>query len=82
MRINQITITIERFGEAAPDGERQKLSIYADSHDIYAALCSAFYGALRFLNVSGLALPPDGALDVRDITKGYPWERPAPESSE
>jgi hypothetical protein len=46
MRRNQITITIERFGVAAPNGNRDKISVYADSNNIHEALCAAFYEAL------------------------------------
>lgn len=53
MRKNQITIRIERFGEAVPDSypkESQRIEVYCDDHNsIYAALSKAYALAINEL---------------------------------
>lgn len=50
MRANQVSIKIQRFGEQVPEElaeyENLTISVYADSSNIYAALCGAFQEAL------------------------------------
>ncbi|MFL2125073.1 hypothetical protein ACEN4K_09050 [Marinilactibacillus psychrotolerans] len=49
MRKNQVTITIERFGDQVPkdfSSNSQKIVTYCDSNDIYTALSGAFFEAL------------------------------------
>ena len=42
MRLVQVSISVERFAEAAPNGKHQKIRIYADANNTYEALCAAF----------------------------------------
>lgn len=47
MRRNQVSISITRFGDQAPDGARQQqITAYADANDVWEALCAAFYQAM------------------------------------
>ena len=46
MRKVQVSMKIERFSEAAPDGEHQEITVYADANDTYEAICAVFYEAL------------------------------------
>jgi len=59
MRLVQVSIKVERFGEQAPDGKRHHLNIYADANNPYEALCAAFYEALNALQVH-CSLPSGG----------------------
>lgn len=46
MRNNQISITIERFGDEAKNGRKsQKLRIYCDSNNVWEALTGAYHEA-------------------------------------
>ena len=56
MRKVQVTMIIERFAETAPDGEHQKITVYADANDTYEAICAAFYEALDSIQSFGLLL--------------------------
>jgi len=47
MRIVQVGIQVERFGEAAPDGNRHAFTVYADANNAYEAICAAFYETLE-----------------------------------
>ena len=49
IRLNQVSIRIERFGESAPDGKRQLIKVYADANSTYEALAAAFFEALDAL---------------------------------
>lgn len=40
MRLNQISVKIQRFGEQASNGKEETLCFYADSDNIYEALAS------------------------------------------
>ena len=46
MRKVQVTMKIERFYEAAPYGEHQEITVYADANNTYEAICAVFYEAL------------------------------------
>lgn len=49
MRKNQVTITIERFGDQIPaelNADSIRIDVYADSNNIYEALTAAFDKAL------------------------------------
>ena len=47
MRRNQVSISIERFGDEAPDSSKQiTIQVYADANNIYEALAAAYYEAL------------------------------------
>lgn len=52
MRKNQVEIKISRFGDAVPstyDDDRQIISIYADSNNLFEALSVAYSEAIREL---------------------------------
>lgn len=52
MRKNQVEIKISRFGDAVPstyNDDRQIISIYADSNNLFEALSVAYSEAIREL---------------------------------
>lgn len=62
MRKVQVSINIEIFGDAATkqrDGY-EPISVYADSNNVYEALCAAFDEALAILKENGRDLPSFG----------------------
>ena len=49
MRKNQVTITIDRFGDQVPKKlkeNRIQINVYADSNNVYEALAAAFNKAM------------------------------------
>lgn len=68
MRKNQVTIKIDRFGDEAPEGCKQKtIEVYADSNDIWEALAAAFKGATTEI-CKDTQLPNFGRLDISSNT--------------
>ena len=62
MRKVQVSIKIEIFGDAAEaqwDGY-EPISVYADSNNVYEALCAAFDETLTILKENGRELPSFG----------------------
>jgi len=59
LRTNQVTIKIERFNASAPNGEIQRIEVYADANNIYEALAAAYYEALSRVS-EGKRLPVFG----------------------
>lgn len=51
MRKNQVTIKIQRFGDVVPkdypNEDRQTISVYADSNNLYEALTAAYNAAVN-----------------------------------
>lgn len=67
MRTNQITITVERFGDQAPESEdsskHQVFSVYCDSNNIYEALAGAYKSVIDEIEKS-TKLPSFGARET------------------
>ncbi len=52
MRLNQVGISIERFGKEVPKGypaDRQRIHVYSDSNDLFEALSVAYAQAVNVI---------------------------------
>ena len=66
MRKNQVEIKISRFGEDVPsayDDDRQIISVYADSDNLFEALSVAYSEVIRELQ-NYEQIPSFGCVDV------------------
>lgn len=77
MRKNQVTIKIERTGDQVPESfspdvetqyRQQKISVYADSNNLYEALCAAIQQVMteieKYENI-----PSFGCKESYDVSK-------------
>lgn len=62
MRLNQVSISIDRFADEEKLGLQDiKVSVYADSNNIYEALAAAYFEALQQIQTEGnINLPSFG----------------------
>lgn len=71
MRKNQVTITLERFGDTVPknlNAKSMKIEVYADSNDVYEALSAAFNGVLEEIK-KNQAMPEFGVVSSHSSTR-------------
>lgn len=82
MRLNQVSIIVDRFNTEAKNGEtKQTISVYADSNDIWTALTAAYYEIIGKINKdeylpteSAHTLQEDKALIDFFLKHGFPNE--------
>ena len=68
MRSNQVEIKIRRFGDEVPPSygsDKQIISVYADSNNLFEALSVAYSEAIRRLQIYE-EIPSFGAVSVCD----------------
>ena len=63
MRLNQITLKIERFGGEAPNKEYQKIEVFGDGKDISSALQNIYKIAIETINNTS----KNERLNIKDI---------------
>lgn len=60
MRRAQISIKLELFGDQAANGHAEKITVYADSNNIYETINAGFYELLTATQLHGRKLPSFG----------------------
>lgn len=63
MSKNKLTLKIERFNSEAPNGEYQKIEIYADGKDISSTLIELYKIAIETVNTTSR----NKKLNIEDI---------------
>lgn len=72
MRNAQITIQLELFGDQASNQGTEKITVYADSNNVFETIAAGMQELLKALQKNGRSLPSFGACEHRTVFRDPP----------